>query len=130
MQEQRANILDLYNYLLGNDLISQNQSGFKREDYCINQLIFITDDILNSLEEGLDVRGVFLDITKAFDKVWYERLIYKLQQNGISVELLNILIDLLNNRKQRVVLNGQSTNWVDVKAGVLQGLIMVGPLLF
>ena len=85
---------------------------------------------MNSLEEGLDVRGVFLDITKAFNKVWYERLIYKLPQNGISVELLNILIDLLNNRKQRVVLNGQSTNWVDVKAGVLQGLIMVGPLLF
>ena len=43
--------------------------------------------------------------------------------------MLNILVDFLNNRKQRVVLTGQSSNWVDVKAGVPQGSIM-GPLLF
>ena len=86
-------------------IISQNQSGFKRGDSCINQLISITHDILNSLDEGLEVRGVFLDISKAFDKVWHDGLIYKLQQNGISGELLNILVDFLNNRKQRVVLN-------------------------
>ena len=52
------------------------------------------------------------------------RRIYKLIQNGISGELLKILIDSLNNRKQRVVLNGQSSNWVHVKAGVPQGSIM------
>ena len=75
------------------------------------------------------MRGVFLDISKAFDNVWHKGLIYKLQENGISGELLNIIVDFLNNRKQRVVLNGQSSNWVDVKAGVPQGSIM-GPLLF
>ena len=90
--------------------ISQNQAGFKRGDSCINQLISITDDILNSLERGLEVRDVILDISKAFDKVWHEGLIYKLQQNGISGELLNILIDFLNNRKKRVVLSGHSSN--------------------
>ena len=98
-------------------------------DSCINQLISITHNILNSLDEGLEVRGVFLDISKAFDKVWLDGLIYKLKQKGISGELLNILVDFLNNRKQRVVLNGQSSNWVDVKAGVPQGSIM-GPLIF
>ena len=71
------------------------------------------------------MRGVFLDISKAFDKVWYEGLIYKSKQNGIPGELLNILIDFLNNRKQRVVLNGQSSNWVDVKAAVPQGSIIL-----
>ena len=99
-----------YNYLIDTNLISQNQSGFKRGGSCINQLISITHDILNSLDEGLEVRGVSLGISKAFDKVWHEGLIYKLQQNGISGELLNILIDFLNNRKQRVILNGQSSN--------------------
>ena len=118
-----------YNYLIDNNLILQNQSGFKREDSCINQLISITHDILNLLDEGLEVRGVFLDISKAFNKVWLEGLICKLQQNGISGELLNIIIGFLNNRKQRIVLNGQSSNWVDVKAGVPQGSI-IGPLLF
>ena len=116
-------------YRIDNNLISQNQSGFKCGDSCINQLISVTHDILNSLDEGLEVRGVFLDISKAFDKVWQEGLIYKSKQNGISGELLNILIDFLNNRKQRVVLNGQSSNWVDVKAGASQVSIM-GPLLF
>ena len=118
-----------YNYRIDNNLISQNHSGFKRGDSCINQLISVTHDILNSLDEGLEVRGVFLDISKAFNKVWHKGFIYKLQQNGISGELLNILIDSLNNRKQRVVLNRQSCNWVDVKAGVPQGSI-TGPLLF
>ena len=81
------------------------------------------------LDEGLEVKGVFLDISKAFNKIWHKGLIYKLQQNGISGELLNILIDYLNRKKQKVVLNGQRSNWVDVKAGVPQSSIM-GPLLF
>ena len=51
-------------------------------------------------------------------------MIYKLQQSGISGELLNILVDFLNNRKQRVVLNSQNSNWLDVKASVSQGSIM------
>ena len=79
---------------------------------------------MNSLDEDLEVRGVFLDIAKAFDEVWHGEFIYKLQQNDISGELLNILTDFLNNRKQRVALNDQSSNWVDVKAGVPQGSIM------
>ena len=83
---------------------------------------------MNSLDEGLEVRGVSLDISKAFYKVWHEGLIYKLQQNCISGELLNILINFLNNRKQRVVFNGQSCNWVDLEAGVPQGSVMQ-PLL-
>ena len=66
------------------------------------------------------MRGVFLDISKAFDKVYHEGLIYKLQQNCIFGELLNILIDFLNNRKQRVVLNGPISNWVDIKTCIPQ----------
>ena len=66
----------------------------------------------------------FKTFSKAFNKVWHEGLIYKLQQNGISGELLNILIDFQNNRKQRVVFNDQTSNWVDVKVGVPQGSIM------
>ena len=64
-----------YNYLIDNNLISQNQWGFKRGDSCINQPIFITHNILNLLDKGLEVRGVFLDISKTFDKVWHEGFI-------------------------------------------------------
>ena len=96
-----------YNYLIDNNFISQNQSGFKRGDFCINQLISVTHDILTLLYKRLEVRDVFLDISKPFDKSWHN---YKLQQNGISGELLNILIGFLNNRKQRVALVVQSSN--------------------
>ena len=75
---ERIVYYDTYNYLIDNNLISQSQSDFKRGDSCINQLISITHDILNSLDQGIEVRGVFLDIAKAFDKVWHEGLIYKL----------------------------------------------------
>ena len=71
----------------------------KRGDSCIYKQISVTHDILNSLDKGLEMRGVLLDISKAFDKVWHEGFIYKLQQNGISGQLMNILIDFLNNRK-------------------------------
>ena len=74
---------DLFEYFTENDLISQNQSGFKPGDSCINQLISITHEIYQSFDHGLEVRGVFLDISKAFDKVWHESFIYKLKQNGV-----------------------------------------------
>ena len=58
-----------------------------------------------SFDEGFEVRGVLLDICKAFDKVWHEGLLPKLNQNGISGNLLNLLPDFLSCRKQQVVLN-------------------------
>ena len=71
---------------------------FFTEDSCVNQLLAITHEIYKSFDEGLEVRGVFLDISKAFDKVWHEGLLLKLNQNGISGNLLNLLRDFLSCR--------------------------------
>ena len=119
----------MYSFFIENDLISSNQSGFKQGDSCINQLLSITHDVYQCLDQGCEVRGVFLDISKAFDKVCDKGLIHKLEQNGIGGPLLKILTDFLKSWKQRAVLNGQHSSWSDVLAGVLQGSI-VGPLLF
>ena len=59
----------LLEYFIGNDLISPNQSGFKPGDSCTNQLTSITHEIYQSSDDGFEVRGVFLDISKTFDKV-------------------------------------------------------------
>ena len=82
-----------------------------------------------SLDGGLETRGVFLDISKAFDKVWHEGLIFKLKQNGISGNFLNVITDFLHQRKQRVVSNGQHSSWTNIEAGISQGSIL-GRLFF
>ena len=60
----------MFNFFIGNKLISSNQSGFKPGDSCINLLLSITHEIYESFDVELEVRGVFLHISKAFDKVW------------------------------------------------------------
>ena len=78
----------MFIYFSANKLISKNQSGFQPGDSCINQLLSITHEIFTSFDNGLEVRNVFLDISKAFDKVWHEGLIFKLKQKGISSHLI------------------------------------------
>ena len=88
----------MFSFCIENDLISQNQSGFKPGDSCINQLLSIKHEIYKSFDDGWEVRGVYLDISKAFDKVWHEGLLLKLKLNGISRNWLNLMEDFLANR--------------------------------
>ena len=120
---------NIFEYLTTNKLISDNQSGFKPGDSCVNQLLSITHEIYHSLDNGLEVRGVSLDISKAFDKVWDEGLILKLDQYGTTENLLCLIKCFLKNRNQRVVLNGQISSWTNALAGVSQGSIL-GPMFF
>ena len=112
-------------------MLTPHQSGFRPNDSCIYQLISIVHNIYADFDHNpsLEVRGNFLDISKAFDKVWHEGLLYKLESLGISRKLLNLFRSFLNDRHQRVVLNGQLSDWAPILAGVLQGSIL-GPLFF
>ena len=69
----------------------------------LKQILSISNKILSAFDIGLEVRGMFLDISKAFDKVWYGGLNFNLRQNGICGEMINILEDFLSYRKQRVI---------------------------
>ena len=77
----------------------------------------------------MEVRAVFLDISKAFDKVWHKGLVFKLKQNGISRKLLQLFENYLTNRRQRVVLDGFNSDLASIESGVPQGSIL-GSLLF
>ena len=62
--------------------------------------------------------GIFLDISKAFDRVWHDGLIYKINSFGISDTPLKLIENFLSNRYHKVVLNSQSSSWAEVSAGV------------
>ena len=76
-----------------------------------------------------DVRDIFLDIFKAFDKVWHERLLYELETYCVKGEILNHLCNYLHERYQRVILNGQTSSWELIKLAVPQRSVL-GPLMF
>ena len=95
-----------------NDLLAPNQSGFRPGGSTINQLLSTTYCIYTAFEEfpSRETRAVFLDISKAFDKVWHEGLLFKLECNGVSGPLLAMIHSYLSNRLQIVVLNGKCLN--------------------
>ena len=78
----------LFNYFQSNRLFAPSQSGFLPGDLCIAQLLSIIHEIQTAFE---DVRGVFLDISKTFNKVWHDGIIFKLKSNGAEGELFSLL---------------------------------------
>ena len=75
------------------NLLSINKSGFRANDICINQLIPITHEIYRAFNcnPSLEVKGIFLDLSKAFDKVWHQGLLLQLESFRIRRKLLNLL---------------------------------------
>ena len=118
-----------YNHLQDNNMLSSLQSGFIPGDSTVNQLAYLYHIFTEALDAGKEIRTVFCDISKAFDRVWHEGLIYKLKAAGVSGDVLRWFQSYLSGRRQRVVLSGSFSEWVYIKAGVSQGSIL-GPLLF
>ena len=119
----------LHNFIRENQLLTQHQSGFREGDSTINQLLYLTHEFSKALDEGKEIRVVFFDISKAFDRVWHKGLLYKIEQFGIKGDLLEWIKSYLFQRKQRVVINGKESAYIEINAGVPQGSIL-GPLFF
>ena len=120
---------DMYEHLNANRLLSENESGFRPGDSTVNQLLAITHKIYSGFDQipSRETRAVFLDLSKAFDRVWHAGLLYKLEGNGISGNLLKLIRSFHSHRQQRVTFNEQSSEWREVSAGVPQGFVL-GPL--
>ena len=98
-------------------------------DSTVNQLVYLYHEFSRALDDKKEVRVIFCDISKAFDRVWYKGLIFKLRSSGIDGDLLNWFQSYLTGRSQRVVIEGQFSRWGTIKAGVPQGSVLC-PLLF
>ena len=91
--------------------------------------------IINKIQTNFDsnplvaVIAVFLDLSKAFGNIWHKGLLYKLKPYGVEGELQSLLECYLRDRKQRVVLNCQNSDWRKINSGVPQGSVL-RPLLF
>jgi len=119
----------LQKHLLGNQLISDRQFGFRPHHSTADILTILTQEWSNSLDRGNEVRLIALDIKGAFDKVWHNGLCSKLMAKGVSGKLLTWIRSYLTDRSIKVVLSGQSSSTSSINASVPQGSIL-GPLLF
>ena len=122
---------ETYSFLDREKLLNTNQPGFRPSDSFVNQLLIIIHEIFFSFDYNssqdynltIILRSIFLDISKAFVKVWYESFHYKPKSLGISGNLLNLSKHYLSNMFQRFLLNGQCSNWQPVHVRIPQGTI-------
>ena len=118
-----------YNFFKDNFIISDNQSGFLPGRSTVTQLLEVYHEFCKAIDEGKEIRVIFLDISKAFDRVWHTGLLFKLEKCGIRGRLLDWFKSYLKDHLQRVIINGQFSEWISILAGVPQGSVL-GPLLF
>ena len=121
-----SHIMDHYD---DNTILNPAQHGFRPGHSCQTQLLVTVNDLALAIDHCKQVDAIILDFSKAFDKVSHKKLISKLNHYGIRKNLLHWLQTFSTNSSQRVVVDGEASDWCHVSSGIPQGIV-IGPLLF
>ena len=127
---RKTNIRDhLVDILVKNNLINPSQHGFLNARSCLTNMLCFLEDVSKWVDEGSPVDIIYVDFKKPIDKVPHQGLLLKLKAHGIGNGMINWIEKWLIDRKQRVVVDGEVSNWKSVLSGVPQGSVF-GPIIY
>ena len=114
---------NIVNHLTSHSLLLQPQHGFTKGRPCLTDLLLFLEDVTKAIDEGKPMDVVYLNFSKAFDKVPHQMLLHKTDTRGIGANVAAWVREWLHYRKQKVVLNGEYSKLQDVLSGVPQGSV-------
>lgn len=126
---ERLLVMQINEYLDKHSLLSPFQFGFRKKFSTNDALLYVTEQFRTDISAGKTVSLAMLDLSKAFDSLSHSILTTKLMDLGFSDQAIQLLLNYLKNRQQKVIVNNTQSEWWETNQGVPQGTVL-GPLLF